>query len=104
LSAKLLVISRPKLHIFLLDVPRGVLDEGAPGGASGNFQSRLVQYAYTAAVTASAALQKKENMKKKKKKEEEEEKKKKKKKKKARTTPRGWQPFPETCWGKLGIY
>jgi hypothetical protein len=39
-SAKLLAISRPQFPLSLLGVSRVVVDVGAPGGASGNFQSR----------------------------------------------------------------
>jgi hypothetical protein len=41
LSAKLPVISRPPFPLSLLEVPRVVVDVGAPGEASGNFQSRV---------------------------------------------------------------
>jgi hypothetical protein len=41
LSAKLPVISRPQFPLSLLEVFRVVVDVGAPGGASGNFQSRV---------------------------------------------------------------
>jgi hypothetical protein len=37
--AKLPVISRPQFPLSLLEVSRIVADVGAPGGASGNFQS-----------------------------------------------------------------
>jgi hypothetical protein len=40
LSAKLPAISHPKFSLSLLGVCRVVVGVGAPGGASGNFQSR----------------------------------------------------------------
>jgi hypothetical protein len=41
LSAKLPVISHPQFTLSLLEVSHIVVNMGVPGGASGNFQSRV---------------------------------------------------------------
>jgi hypothetical protein len=50
LSEKLQVISRPQFSLSLLEVSHFVVDVRAPGGASGNFQSRVRRISLQAGV------------------------------------------------------
>jgi hypothetical protein len=67
LSAKLPVIAHPQFPLPLLEVCRVVVDVGAPGGESGNFQSRVsaisLQAAVLSGVSAAGPYQKKKKKK-----------------------------------------
>jgi hypothetical protein len=63
LSAKLPVISHPQFPLSLIEVSRIVIEVRAPGGANGNFQSRVsaisLQAVVHLGVSAAGALEKK---------------------------------------------